>query len=134
MAATGVAAASHLRVLIVDDNRDAAVTLGALLELHGAEVRVEYDADAALAAVEEYHPTLLLVDLGMPDRDGLDVARSLGTRTDRGKLVIVAVTGWGDEHHRNLSREAGFDYHLVKPVHLAELYRIMESCNEVRSA
>lgn len=124
----------HLRVLIVDDNRDAATTLGALLELHGADVRVEYGADAALVAVEEHHPTLLLVDLGMPDRDGLDVARTLGLRPDRSRLVVVAVTGWGDQHHRNLSRDAGFDHHLVKPAHLAELYRIMESCAEVRTA
>lgn len=131
---TSLAVASHLRVLIVDDNRDAAVTLGALLELHGAEVRVEYGADAALAAVEEYHPTLLLVDLGMPDRDGLDVARALGARADRRTLVIVAVTGWGDQHHRSLSRAAGFDHHLVKPVHLAELFGIMDSCDTARPA
>lgn len=123
-----------LRILVVDDNRDAAQTLGALLEMHGATVRVEYGADAALAAVDEYLPTLLLIDLGMPDRDGLDVARALGERPDRAHLTLVAVTGWGDQHHRELSRAAGFDHHLVKPVHLDELFRLVTSSTEFGSS
>lgn len=120
-----------MRVLVVDDNKDAAQTLGALLEMHGAVVRVEFGADAALAAVDEYAPTLLLIDLGMPDRDGLDVARALSERPDRRKLILVAVTGWGDQHHRELSRAAGFDHHLVKPVHLDDLFRIVSASSEL---
>jgi DNA-binding response OmpR family regulator len=128
------AESARLRILIVDDNRDAAQTLGALLELHGAVVRIEYGAEAALAAVDEHLPRLLLIDLGMPDRDGLDMARALAERSDRSHLTLVAVTGWGDQYHRDLSRAAGFDHHLVKPVHLDELFRLVTSDDVLRSA
>jgi two-component system CheB/CheR fusion protein len=122
------------RVLIVDDNRDAAQMLGVLLELHGALVRVEHSCAAALTAIAEFDPRLLLIDLGMPDRDGLDLARELGRQTARARQLLVAVTGWGDSQHRTLSREAGFDLHLVKPVNLPELLEILESCDSLRPA
>ena len=104
------------RILVVDDNQDAADSLGTLLKLLGAEVRVEHDGKAALDAFESFHPSVTLLDLGMPGMDGYEVARRIRARPDARGVALIALTGWGQEGDRRRTAEAGFDYHLTKPV------------------
>jgi PAS domain S-box-containing protein len=108
------------RVLVVDDNVDAADTLALLLESHGARARAVYGGPAALASLPAFAPDIVLLDLGMPEMDGFDVARAM--RADGWRhLRIVALTGWGQQADRARTRDAGFDHHLTKPVDLEAL-------------
>jgi signal transduction histidine kinase len=104
------------RVLIADDNHDAAVSLGILLQAMGHETRIAYDGQEAVEAAEVYRPDFVLLDLGMPNLDGYQAARRIASRPWAGSTLLVAVTGWGQEADRQRSREAGFHRHLVKPV------------------
>ncbi|HVW71015.1 MAG TPA: PAS domain S-box protein [Steroidobacteraceae bacterium] len=115
--AAGIAAR---RVLVVDDNEDAANTLEALLRSLGHTARVAYDGPTAIELADEFHPEVVLLDIGMSGMNGYDVARRLRHRTGT-PIKIIAVTGWGTEEDRERSMEAGFDKHLVKPVDQAEL-------------
>jgi CheY-like chemotaxis protein len=103
------------RILIVDDNADAAHTLDILLKALGHETRVVYDGNQAVAAFDEFQPHLVLLDIGLPGISGYEVARLLRSRGRHG-VRIVAVTGWGHADDRRRSTEAGFDLHLVKPI------------------
>ncbi|MFN3649846.1 MAG: GAF domain-containing protein [Armatimonadota bacterium] len=117
------------RILVVDDNQDSADTLAEILEMWGAEVRVVYDGQSALAVAREFAPQVVLLDIGLPGMDGYAVARQLREReaeTGSG-LRLVALTGYGQQRDRDRSREAGFDYHLVKPVEFSALARILEA-------
>lgn len=116
-----------LRVLVVDDNHDAADSLGMLLRFEGADVHVVYDGASALRALETYQPRIVLLDLGMPDMDGFEVARRMRKNPEFKDLTIVALTGWGQEHDRKRSREAGFDHHLIKPADLNTLQALLAS-------
>jgi two-component system CheB/CheR fusion protein len=107
--------AASLRILVADDNRDAADSLQKILALYGHEVRVAYDGAQALALGEEFRPRVAILDIGMPGSDGYDVARKLRTRHGS-RLTLVALTGWSQEADRRRAREAGFDHHLTKPV------------------
>jgi len=114
------------KVLVVDDNVDAATTLGELLRVLGHEVRVTHDGAAALQAAEAFLPDVVLLDIGMPGMDGYEVARRLAALKKAGRpLRIVAVTGWGQEADRRQAVEAGFDTHLVKPVDLDALVKVL---------
>jgi len=113
------------RILVVDDNRDAADTLGLLLEGDGAEVRVVYDGRAALAMAETFLPTSVLLDLGMPGMDGYEVARRLRQDERFANVRIAALTGWGQDADRRQTRNRGFSHHLTKPVSMEELHRIL---------
>ena len=113
------------RILVVDDNRDAAESLRMMLELLGAEVHVAYDGRAALAKFAELKPAAVLLDIGMPEMNGYEVARAIRTRFAGHPARIVALTGWGQENDRRRSREAGFDHHLVKPADLRALERAL---------
>jgi len=110
------------RILVVDDNRDAAETLAMLLESDGARARAVYDGPAALAALPGLRPHTVLLDLGMPDMDGFEVARRIRTDPAWAGVRIVALTGWGQESDRERTRGAGFDFHLTKPVDLGMLH------------
>jgi PAS domain S-box-containing protein len=112
------------RVLVVDDNIDTANTLNLLLRSLGHETRVANDGPAALAAAEDFHPDVVLLDIGMSGMNGYEVARRLRSRKE-GRLKIVAITGWGAEADRARSTDAGFDVHLVKPVDEVELRQIL---------
>lgn len=114
-----------LRVLIVDDNSDAATSLGILLELSGATVRVVHDGPAALDILESFGPHVALLDLGMPEMDGCEVARRIRSDPRFGRMPLIAQTGWGNEECRRLTTEAGFDHHLVKPVDLTLLVQLL---------
>ena len=113
------------RILVVDDNRDAADTLGLLLEADGAAVRVVYDGRAALAQAEAFLPTSVLLDLGMPGMDGYEVARRLRQDERFSGVRIVALTGWGQDADRRQTRNRGFSHHLTKPVSLEDLHAIL---------
>jgi len=102
------------RILIVDDNTDAAHTLDVLLKALGHETRVVYDGNQAVAAFDDFQPNLVLLDIGLPGISGYEVARLLRSRGRHG-VRIVAVTGWGQEEDRRRAKAAGFDHHLVKP-------------------
>jgi CheY-like chemotaxis protein len=103
------------RVLVVDDNHDAADSLGALLEMLGAEVCVTHDGPAALQAFDSFHPAAVFLDLGMAGMDGYEVAGRIRARRDARNTVLVALTGWGRDKDRRRTQAAGFDHHLVKP-------------------
>jgi PAS domain S-box-containing protein len=118
------------RVLVVDDNRDAADSLANLLGSLGAEVRIAYDGHAALAAVAEHPPHIVLLDLGMPGMDGFEVARRLADRPQRGEFRLVALTGWGQQTDRERTRKAGFDDHLVKPLQLPLLRALLVAAQD----
>jgi len=124
-AATPAPPAAGQRVLVVDDNADAAATLEMLLRSLGYETRVVHDGWEALRLAREFEPDVVLLDIGMPDLDGYEVARRLRAMKRGAALRIVAVTGWGQETDRQRSREAGFDVHLVKPVDSADLARAL---------
>ena len=113
------------RILVADDNSDALESLAMVLEIIGHEVRTAPDGDAAVAAAQELQPELILMDLGMPKMDGFEAARRIRAQPWGSKLVLVALTGWGAEHDRRKTQEAGFDRHLVKPVDMETLKKIL---------
>ncbi|EDO29331.1 predicted protein, partial [Nematostella vectensis] len=104
------------RILVVDDNIDAADTLAMLLRLLGAEVEIARDGPGALAMHAAFRPEVVLLDIGLPGMDGLEVARRIRAEHGRDQVVLIALTGWGQEEDLRRSREAGMDHHLVKPV------------------
>ncbi|MGH8668624.1 MAG: hybrid sensor histidine kinase/response regulator [Burkholderiales bacterium] len=113
------------RILVVDDNVDAADMLATQLRQDGHEVHVVHDGPAALLAAEGFRPDLILLDIGMPGMNGLEVARRLRERGPKPQPMIVAVTGWGNAEDHQRSREAGFDLHLVKPLEEAQLREVI---------
>jgi PAS domain S-box-containing protein len=126
-AVQGGAAAGPRRVLVVDDNRRAADSLAVLLRLDGHQVETGYDGRAALAAAERFQPQVALLDIGMPEINGYDVARRVRTERWGAGIYLVALTGLGTQEDRDRARDAGFDTHLVKPVDLEALGRILEA-------
>jgi signal transduction histidine kinase/ActR/RegA family two-component response regulator len=104
------------RILVVDDNQDAATSLGELLRMLGAEVQVVHDGESALEAFDTFRPRVTLLDLGMPGMDGYEVARRIRARSGSERTALIALTGWGQERDRLRTAEAGFDCHLTKPV------------------
>jgi signal transduction histidine kinase/ActR/RegA family two-component response regulator len=111
----------RLRVLLVDDHEEAVKALGTLLELWGHQVRIALDGPSALEIAGELRPELVLLDIGLPEMDGWEVARRLRRLPEAAGAVLVALTGYGQRADRERSREAGFDHHLVKPVDPGEL-------------
>lgn len=109
------------RVLVVDDNRDAAESMAAMLQILGHEARTAHDGAAAVDAAEGFRPDLILMDVGMPRLNGYDATRRIRERPWGRSVTVVALTGWGQEGDRAQSRAAGCDGHLVKPVHLDDL-------------
>jgi PAS domain S-box-containing protein len=107
---------SALRVMVVDDNADAADTLALVIEQMGAQVRTVYDGATALRMCETFLPQLVMLDIGMPRMNGYEVARAMRALKTCGKPMIAAVTGWGQEADKARAREAGFDRHYTKPI------------------
>jgi signal transduction histidine kinase/ActR/RegA family two-component response regulator len=110
-----------MRILVVDDNHDAADTLGTLLTTLGATVEVAHSGQAALHALEHFDADAVLLDIGMPELDGYEVARRIRATPAHAHTLLIALTGWGQDQDYALSRMAGFDHHLVKPPDIAEL-------------
>jgi CheY-like chemotaxis protein len=125
----GYSTSSPRRILVVDDNVDAAGSLSALLEHAGHEVRTTHDGPGALEEARTFRPEVVLLDIGLPGMDGYEVAREIRRLTWGNETLLVAVTGYGQEEDRRCSREAGFDAHLVKPVD-PEALRALLSASE----
>jgi PAS domain S-box-containing protein len=119
-----------LHVLVVDDNVDSADSLATLLRMSGHRVRQAYSGPAALEAVAQHRPNVVLLDIGLPDIDGYEVARRLRQRPELADVRLVAVTGYGQDNDLQRSREAGFAAHLVKPVDLRRLQEILTALAE----
>jgi PAS domain S-box-containing protein len=115
------------RILIVDDNKDSADSLALLLEITGNQTFMAHDGDEAMAAVEEHRPEVILLDIGLPKMSGHEVCRRVREKSWGKDIVVVALTGWGQEEDRRKSKEAGFDGHLVKPVNYDELLRLLKT-------
>jgi CheY-like chemotaxis protein len=115
------------RVLIVDDNQDSGASLGMLLKLLGADVRVVNAGAAALAAIEFNCPDVVLLDIGMPGMDGCEVARRIRKNPNYDHVVLIALTGWGQTEDRQRTQAAGFNHHLVKPADITDLRSILGS-------
>ena len=121
------------RVLIADDNHDAAVSLSMLLQSMGHDTRVVHDGVEALEEAEHFRPDVVLLDIGMPRLDGYETARRMTSQPWAAKTQIVAVTGWGQEADRQRAKDAGFHRHLVKPVDLEALREVLsEGCEQRR--
>lgn len=113
------------RILIVDDNRDAATSLAMLLELAGATIEVAHDGVRAVEVAAAFRPDVVLLDIGLPGLDGYEVAcRLRGEPWGKG-MTLVAITGWGESDDRKRSAQAGFDAHLVKPIDHAVLMQLL---------
>ena len=117
--------ASGLRILIVDDNRDAATSLAMLLEISGSKTETAHDGPAAIEAAARFQPEFILLDIGLPGLDGYQVAQRIRAEPWGKAVMLVAVTGWGQAEDRARSRAAGFDAHLVKPVDLDALLKLL---------
>lgn len=115
---------STRRILIVDDNADAADLTAEILRLQGFDVDVAYGGPEALAAVRESAPSVIFLDIGMPFMNGYEVAEALRADAAFTHVKLVALTAWGDVVSRQKSRAAGFDLHIVKPANLATLIEI----------
>jgi PAS domain S-box-containing protein len=117
--------ATARRILIVDDNRDAARSLSMLLKLTGNQTSLAYDGLEALEMAEKTLPEVVLLDLGLPKLNGYDVCRHIRRQAWGQNMVLVALTGWAQDEDRRQSKEAGFDHHMVKPVDLADLTHVL---------
>ncbi len=121
------------RILIVDDNKDAASSLAMLLKILGHETQVAHEGQKALDIVATYRPEIVLLDIGMPKMSGYDVCRRIRERPKGGDVLIVAVTGWGQEEDRRKAEEAQFDGHMVKPVDPQALIKLLAELQAVKS-
>ncbi len=115
------------RVLVVEDNEDAAETLRMILALHGYEVEVAYDGPSAIEAAPRFQPQVMVCDIGLPNMNGYEVARQVRALPNVERPTLIALSGYGQEEDRRRGREAGFDYHLVKPVEPHALFALLDS-------
>jgi PAS domain S-box-containing protein len=113
------------RVLVVDDNHDSAESMGMLLKILGAEVKVVYSGPEALDSLSAYQPSAVLLDIGMPGMDGHEVARRIRQHPEFHDITLIALSGWGQEEDRRRSKQAGFDYHLIKPADVTALQNLL---------
>jgi PAS domain S-box-containing protein len=116
---------SAYRILVADDNRDAAEILTVLLQMQGHVTQTVYDGDQALRAAADFHPDIAFLDIGMPGTDGLQTARNMRKTPGMEDIVLVALTGWATEEDRARSHAAGFNYHLAKPVSIESLNALL---------
>lgn len=120
-------AQASLRILVVDDNRDSAITLAILLRRLGHQTFTAFDGEEAVAAAREFRPQVVLLDIGLPKLNGYEVCRWIRAQNQSEQVTIIAQTGWGQEETRRKTRDAGFDYHLVKPVDPNTLRKILNN-------
>jgi CheY-like chemotaxis protein len=115
----------HLRILVVEDDPESLQMMGALLALWGHEPRLVPAGPAALDALDQEIPDVVLLDLGLPGMDGFEVARRIRSRPDGKEVLIAAVTAFRGDEHQRLAREAGFDKYLMKPVDIDTLRQVL---------
>jgi signal transduction histidine kinase len=121
------------RILVVDDNRDAATSLAALLKIVGQETHIAFDGMEAVAAAELIRPEVVVMDIGLPKLNGYEAARQIRQQSWGAELVLIALTGWGQDEDRRKSTEAGFSGHLVKPVDVAALLKMISELTPSQS-
>jgi len=126
--------AAQRRILIVDDNRDSANSLATLLKIMGNETRTAYDGQAAVEAAGAFRPDVMLLDIGLPKLNGYEACRAIREAPWGRDIVLIAVTGWGQDEDRRRSRDAGFDHHFVKPVSPKELTQLLSELGDGRAA
>ena len=117
--------ANNCRILVVDDNQDAAEMLNLLLRPSGCESQVAFSGKEALEIASKFHPDIVFLDIGMPQLDGYEVARRIRQEPWGAEITLVALTGWGQDEDRQRTQEAGFNYHLVKPADFSALKTIL---------
>jgi signal transduction histidine kinase len=115
------------RVVVADDNADSAESLSMLLSLYGNEVSTAYNGRDAVSLAEQIRPEIMLLDIGMPEMNGYEVAKEIRREPWGADVVLIALTGWGKEEDRRLSREAGFNHHFVKPLSVEDLGKVLAS-------
>jgi CheY-like chemotaxis protein len=118
------------RILIVDDNHDSADSLAMLMEITGNKTYLAHDGVEAVKAAEKYRPEVVLLDIGLPQLDGYEVCRRVREQAWGKDIVVIALTGWGQDDDRRKSEEAGFNGHLVKPVDYDKLLDLLGSLGE----
>jgi signal transduction histidine kinase/CheY-like chemotaxis protein len=121
------AVAAHRRILVADDNTDSVESLALLLTLRGSEVRTAHDGWEAVETAAAFRPDIVLLDIGMPRLNGYEAARKIREQARGKRVVLIALTGWGQDEDRRRSTDAGFDFHLVKPVDFAALEQLLAS-------
>ncbi len=114
-----------LRVLVVDDSSPAADTLSKVISLFGNEVRTAYNGEQALALAQEFNPQVILMDIGMPGMNGYEAAQRIRQQSNGNNILLIALTGWGQDTDRDRTREAGFDQHIVKPADPSHLRHLL---------
>mgnify|MGYP002625041607 CR=1 FL=1 len=121
-----------LRVLVVDDNAAAATMLRMVVQAAGHQVRTAGDGEEAVQSAGEFHPDVVLMDIGMPKMNGYDAAQHIRRQPWGKQMVLVALTGWGQDDDRQKTKDAGFDHHLVKPAKSADLEGLLASVSARR--
>ena len=116
---------SSLRILIVDDNRDSVTTLSMLLKILGYDIQTAFDGEEALSVACQFRPEVILLDIGLPKLNGYEVCRRIRSQTDGESIVIIAQTGWGQPGARRETSDAGFDHHMVKPLDMNALRKLL---------
>ncbi len=132
--APGVNAGKTYRILVVDDNIDAADSLAVLLQSQGHAVNIAYDGLEALALAQEYKPEVVILDIGMPHMNGYEVAAAVRKSPGMEEAILIALTGWGSQEDRLRSQHAGFDHHLIKPASPNVLSRLIAGLNAKEKA
>jgi two-component system CheB/CheR fusion protein len=125
LAELGPKVLSRCRILVVDDNKDAADTLAMLLQVKGNDIRTAHDGLEAVEIAEVFHPEVVLLDIGLPKLTGYEVAQRMRQQPWSKNATLIALTGWGTAEDRRLSKEAGFNFHIIKPVELAALENLL---------
>lgn len=115
------------RVLVVDDNQDSAASMAMLVRVLGAETRTACDGEQAIVVAAEFRPELVFLDIGLPGIDGYEAARRIRREPWGKAIVLAALTGWGNDDDKQRSLDAGFDHHLLKPLDLATLKRLLSA-------
>ncbi len=129
----GAAEARKRRILIVDDNRDGAASLGMMLSLLGHEVRTAHDGLEAIELAEAFRPEVMLLDIGLPRLNGYDTCQRIREQPWGQSIFMIALTGWGQEDDRRRSQAAGFDYHMLKPVDFAALENLLAGTPDTKT-
>ena len=123
---------SDLRILVVDDNRDAAESLAMLLKMMGNNIHTAHDGEEAVTAAREFQPNVVLCDIGLPKLNGYEACRQMKAQAWDKNMILIAVTGWGQDDDRRKSEAAGFDHHMVKPVDPQALMKLLAGLNTVK--
>ena len=119
--------AAGKRILVVDDNQDAATSLGMILKFLGNEVQIVHDGLAAVERASEFRPQTIFLDIGLPGIDGYTACRRIREQPGGDQIQIVALTGWGQEEDRQRTQQAGFDHHLIKPATPVDIKRVLQN-------